>query len=194
MTGGTAQARLLEAAARVFGRHGAAGTTTRRVADEAGVNEVTLFRLFKSKDALLDAAVHACTEHASSARLPMQPVDPEAELTSWCAGEISRLRSAAGLLRHCFAESALKRGHTREAGSVVAHRAEELMAYIKRLEHLAPLAANDEEREDAVIALVSMLTSDALGRESMPQIYTSPRIDAPRRYARFFLRAIGWKL
>lgn len=193
MTSGTAQARLLEAAARVFGRHGAAGTTTRRVADEAGVNEVTLFRLFKSKDALLDAAVHACTEHAATATLPTVPSNPEAELTSWCAGEIARLRGAAGLLRQCFAESALKRGHTREAGSVVAHRAEVLMAYIKRLERIAPLDSTDEDREDAVIALVSMLTSDALGRESMPQVYTTSRIDAPQRYARFFLRAIGWK-
>jgi AcrR family transcriptional regulator len=47
----------LEAAARVFARDGLAGATTRAIARDAGVNEVTLFRLFKSKDRLLEAVV-----------------------------------------------------------------------------------------------------------------------------------------
>ena len=37
---------ILEAAARLYGEHGFRGTTTRRIAQEAGVNEVTLFRQF----------------------------------------------------------------------------------------------------------------------------------------------------
>lgn len=49
--------RLLDAAARVFARDGLAGATTRAIAEEAGVNEVTLFRHFQTKDRLLDAVV-----------------------------------------------------------------------------------------------------------------------------------------
>jgi AcrR family transcriptional regulator len=49
--------RLLAAAARVYGRDGLNGATTRAIADEAGVNEVTLFRHFHSKDKLLAAVV-----------------------------------------------------------------------------------------------------------------------------------------
>lgn len=49
--------RLLEAAARVFARDGLAGATTREIAREAGVNEVTLFRHFQTKDRLLAAVV-----------------------------------------------------------------------------------------------------------------------------------------
>lgn len=49
--------RLLEAAARVFARSGLAGATTKAIADEAGVNEVTLFRHFQTKDRLLAAVV-----------------------------------------------------------------------------------------------------------------------------------------
>src|SRR5437868_5310272 len=49
--------RLLAAAARVYGRDGLNGATTRAIADEAGVNEVTLFRHFQSKDRLLAAVV-----------------------------------------------------------------------------------------------------------------------------------------
>src|SRR3954470_21092793 len=49
--------RLLAAAARVYARVGLNGATTRAIAAEAGVNEVTLFRHFKSKDRLLTAVV-----------------------------------------------------------------------------------------------------------------------------------------
>jgi AcrR family transcriptional regulator len=49
--------RLLAAAARVYGRDGLNGATTRAIASEAGVNEVTLFRHFQSKDRLLAAVV-----------------------------------------------------------------------------------------------------------------------------------------
>ena len=52
-----ARARLLAGAARVFARDGLAGATTRAIAREAGVNEVTLFRLFHSKERLLAAVV-----------------------------------------------------------------------------------------------------------------------------------------
>ena len=50
--------RLLEAAARVFAREGLTGATTRAIAEEAGVNEVTLFRHFQTKDRLLAAVVN----------------------------------------------------------------------------------------------------------------------------------------
>jgi AcrR family transcriptional regulator len=53
---GTRQ-RLLDAAARIFARDGLTGATTRAIAQEAGVNEVTLFRHFQSKDRLLAAVV-----------------------------------------------------------------------------------------------------------------------------------------
>ncbi|HVU34217.1 MAG TPA: TetR/AcrR family transcriptional regulator [Opitutaceae bacterium] len=49
--------RLLDAAARVFAQYGLAGATTRAIAEEAGVNEVTLFRHFQSKDRLLAEVV-----------------------------------------------------------------------------------------------------------------------------------------
>ncbi len=49
--------RLLDGAARVYARAGLTGATTRAIAEEAGVNEVTLFRHFKSKDRLLAAVV-----------------------------------------------------------------------------------------------------------------------------------------
>jgi len=48
---------LLNAAARVFARDGLAGATTRAISREAGVNEVTLFRQFGTKEHLIEAVV-----------------------------------------------------------------------------------------------------------------------------------------
>ena len=48
---------LIDAAIRVFSEAGLRGATTRRIAQEADVNEVTLFRHFKSKDDLITAAL-----------------------------------------------------------------------------------------------------------------------------------------
>lgn len=50
--------RLLDAAARVFALHGFDGATTREIAHEAAVNEVTLFRLFQTKENLQAAVLH----------------------------------------------------------------------------------------------------------------------------------------
>lgn len=49
--------RLLDAARAEFGLRGIDGATTRAIAERAGCNEVTLFRLFESKLKLLGAVV-----------------------------------------------------------------------------------------------------------------------------------------
>ncbi|HWA10760.1 MAG TPA: TetR/AcrR family transcriptional regulator [Opitutaceae bacterium] len=74
-----ARQRLLAAAARVFARDGLTGATTRAIAREAGVNEVTLFRLFKTKEALLDAVVGQ-NFGAAAPRPGPRPPRPTADL------------------------------------------------------------------------------------------------------------------
>ncbi len=53
---------LLEAAARAFERHGFAGATLERIAEEAGLSRVTLHRRGVSKDALLAELAARATE------------------------------------------------------------------------------------------------------------------------------------
>ena len=55
------RARILKAATEVFAALGIAGATTREIARVAGVNEVTLFRHFQSKEQLLAAVVQQVT-------------------------------------------------------------------------------------------------------------------------------------
>lgn len=51
------RARLIKAATEVFAKAGLTGATTREIARVAGVNEVTLFRHFQSKEQLLNAVI-----------------------------------------------------------------------------------------------------------------------------------------
>ena len=51
--------RILAATRQLFAKKGRRGTTTREIAELAGVNEATLFRHFGNKDALIEA----CAEH-----------------------------------------------------------------------------------------------------------------------------------
>ena len=67
--------RILEAAGRVYAKHGFRGATTRLIAMEAEVNEVTLFRTFGSKSALLDAVL--VPQHAAQPATPLPAAAPE---------------------------------------------------------------------------------------------------------------------
>ena len=55
--------QILEAALAVIVKQGYAGATTREIAATAGINEVTLFRRFGSKQKLLTAVVEQEAEN-----------------------------------------------------------------------------------------------------------------------------------
>src|SRR5688500_3081995 len=95
--------RILEAALRVAEVEGLRGATTRRIAEEAGVNEVTIFRRFGSKDQLLCAAFRR-TAAPPEALLPADPVDAERELTAWCTKHAANLYRARLLIRSAWTE------------------------------------------------------------------------------------------
>lgn len=84
--------RILSAAHRIFSAEGFRGATTKRIAVEAGVNEVTVFRHFPSKEQLLGAALDwhsAIVIAAMDARpLPAEPADLDAELDAFLFGTL----------------------------------------------------------------------------------------------------------
>lgn len=87
----TVHSRLLEAAHEVFAEEGYRGATTRKIAERAGVNEVTLFRHFSGKDDLLSAAIEQEVED-SAARMARDPL-PAAPCD--LAGELERFLTLA---------------------------------------------------------------------------------------------------
>src|SRR5712671_6958296 len=95
---------ILAAAAEVFAHHGFRGSTTRRIADAAGVNEITIFRHFGSKEALLREAMRLETESAGFTALPDVPSDPERELTMWSEAFLQHLRLRSAIIRKTMSE------------------------------------------------------------------------------------------
>jgi len=182
--------KLLAAAARIYGESGFRGATTRRIADEAGVNEVTLFRLFGSKSALISEALR---EHAPRAMnphaLPDEPVDPERELSAWCDVQLTHLRGARSMIRKAMGEieEHPEMAPCMSQGTQSAFH--ELRDYALRLERSG--GTSDREVQTAAAMLISALFADAMGREMMPDLYPQPESAAAALYARIFLRAIG---
>jgi AcrR family transcriptional regulator len=186
----SARDRLLAAAARLYAKHGYSGATTRRIADEAGVNEVTLFRLFGSKEALVEQAIHAQVLEELTPLLPHAPEDPEGELARWCRAQIETFRASRNLLRKCFAEAGDHPELISEATRGMLAAGAVLGLYVNQLYRFGFVSAR-AERNAAVAMLMSALLSDALGRDDLAQIYSVDRADAPAMYARIFLRALG---
>lgn len=187
----TNREKLLEAAARIYGEYGFRGATTRRIAETAGVNEVTLFRLFGSKAALINEAlrVHA-TGATAPILLPDTPGDAERELARWCALQLDHLRSVRAVIRKAMSEML----EHPEVAPCMKHAptgaAEQLRRYAARLTRGGhPLSPR--ETSAACAMLVGALMSDAMGREIMPEMYVQPASAAPGLYARLFLRALG---
>jgi len=184
--------KLLAAAARIYGESGFRGATTRRIADEAGVNEVTLFRLFGSKSALIAEAIR---EHAPRATepggLPDEPVEPEHELSAWCDAQLTHLRGARSMIRKAMGEieEHPEMAPCMSEGTQNAFR--ELLDYVARLPRAGDGISENEIRTAAAM-LISALFGDAMGREMMPMLYPQPESDAAALYSRSFLRGIGW--
>ena len=183
--------KLLAAAARIYGESGFRGATTRRIADEAGVNEVTLFRLFGSKSALIAEAIR---EHAPRATepggLPDQPVDPERELTAWCNAQLTHLRAARSMIRKAMGEieEHPEMAPCMSEGTQGAFR--ELLDYVAHLDYVGE-SITEIEIQTAAAMLISALFADAMGREMMTALYPQPESGAAALYSRLFLRAIG---
>lgn len=95
---------LLRASARVYAKYGYRGCTTRRIADEARVNEVTIFRQFGSKDALIHEAIATCGGVEMVPDLPTVPRDPVAELTAWGGTMMQHMRDMQSMIRRCMSE------------------------------------------------------------------------------------------
>jgi len=99
--------RLLAAAATVFAREGIAGATTRAIAREAGVNEVTLFRHFGSKERLLAAVVgkNFDTEaHAPAAAADAADTNLRTDLEAYARSYHRKLTENIALIRTMIGE------------------------------------------------------------------------------------------
>lgn len=185
--------RILEAAARVYAQHGFRGATTRLIAIEAGVNEVTLFRLFGSKAQLFDELLHQRLRRTAVSELPEAPADPELEVTAWCTATLAQMRESRSVLRKMIGEMEERPEAAASACEGPHCAAEALGAYLARVRSGGLAGVEPEEGADrtAISMLMGAMFGDAMCRDIMPEGFPQDPDDAPAMYVRTFLRAVG---
>jgi AcrR family transcriptional regulator len=183
--------RILAAAARVYAQYGFRGATTRLIAAEAGVNEVTLFRTFGSKAELLQSMLETQVTATKAPLLSSDVDDPVAVLVPWCASALEYLRGHAHLIRKTIAEADERPDAACAACEGPNSAGASLVLYVERLQ-AAGLADADVDVHTAVSMFMSAMFGDALYRDIMPKVFPQPVEEAPRKYVTTLLRAVGF--
>ena len=98
--------RILASAQRLFARRGYEGTTTRALAQEAGVAEGTLFRHFDNKKAILvEVATQGWIEILTDLLTELSEMGSYKAVAQVMQRRMLHLRENADLLRVCFLEA-----------------------------------------------------------------------------------------
>jgi AcrR family transcriptional regulator len=184
-----AREKLLEVAARVYAEAGYHGTTTRRIAQEADLNEVTLFRHFGSKDALLREAIEHADQQARQ-QLDPEAVDPIAEMHRWALASFERFYAQRNLIRQVMGDMVQRPAIAPRICNDTTHEFEQLATFMARQEERGVLPSSDPAmREAAAAMLVHALLGNALWRDLVPDM-PPPDICA-RLFVEVLLRAVG---
>ncbi|MGV3709559.1 MAG: TetR/AcrR family transcriptional regulator [Gemmatimonas sp.] len=188
--------KILEAARRVYSQYGWRGATTRRIAEAAGVNEVTLFRQFKNKEALLDAVLVDSAAENTLPPFPLVPQHPEAELTLWSVAHHRRLCEMRELIRQMMGQFAERPEVAQCAAKGPEGAATMLREYLMRLRRHGWLktGAGETPPTDAAAAVamfIGTLFADAMGRDFMPEMFPTSAEQAIGAYVRLFLRGLA---
>ncbi|MEA3245422.1 MAG: helix-turn-helix domain-containing protein [Gemmatimonadota bacterium] len=183
--------QILAAAARLYAEHGFRGTTTRAVAEAADVNEVTLFRIFGSKEALILEAMRTHGVAAEAHALPDVPQDPEAELTAWATQARKTLLAQRSMIIQAMGDAELNPEMPKCASQGAEAAYDALRAYFVRLRD-AGFVPGDADARFAANLLIAALFHDAMSRPVMTAVFP-PAAEAAAVYARLTLRAVGFE-
>ncbi len=184
--------KLMAAAADVYAEAGYRGATTRRIAQVAGVNEVTLFRHFGSKDALVLEALRSAADGEADTRLPSEPARPEQELLAWARVRSAKLHATSSLLRKAMGEIEEHPEIAECARRGRQSSMQDLSGYLERL-RARGLATADFDPTSAATLLMGAIFAEAIGRDVVPELYKRGVDATLTQYVRLLLRAIGVK-
>jgi AcrR family transcriptional regulator len=99
--------KILEAAIRIFAKEGVTGATTRKIAIAAKVNEVTLFRHFKTKEELLRRVIVQKSkrfEHVFTEEPVKTKADVKRTIMTFTKSYVHMLRDNEDFIRTFFGE------------------------------------------------------------------------------------------
>jgi AcrR family transcriptional regulator len=183
--------RILAAASRIYAEQGFRGTTTRLVATAAEVNEVTLFRHFGTKEALITAALSRLD---SATLLPPlgEPVDPAAEVGAWASALFNHWHESRRLVCQVMGDML---HHPELAPAVCAEpdcEHHKLTAYLERM-RAAGLAPAEFHSEAAAGLLLGAIFTHAMWREHFETAELPPAAVVITSYVSLMLNAIGYQ-
>jgi AcrR family transcriptional regulator len=181
--------KILKAAAAVYAEVGFRGATTRRIAQEAGVNEITLFRQFGSKAALLHEAVHAAGLFPTAPVLPDEPGEPRGDLMVWALAHYDDLVTKRSLIRTCFGECEEHPSILPPADNAARRSTDTLERYLGVLQARG-LVRQDLDVHAAAAMLTGVLFADAMGRDIIPSLFHNDAQTSIAQYLDLFLRGI----
>lgn len=152
---------LMRSGLELLAEKGYKGATTREIAARAGVSEVTLFRQFGSKEALLQEAVQKLHPPVEQV-LPQSTCNLEADLLRLTERYVQMLEANQGLLVRLLPELARHPELRGAAGPAGFNRAiSSVLEYLTDLQK-AGLLRSDESPFQAAIALLGPLFARAL--------------------------------
>jgi AcrR family transcriptional regulator len=182
--------KILRAAAVVYGETGYRGATTRRIAQEAGVNEITLFRHFGSKESLIHEALRCTGIVDRRAALPEIPRNPARELTDWSMSQFEFLYASRSLIRKCLGEMEERPDSATYASSCPGEALHQLRQYLEALHEHGFIRGPFDARIAAGFFLGSIF-AEAITRDVMPRLYSTTARESMETRVEFLLRAVN---
>lgn len=163
--------RILDAAYAVFSEQGFRGATTRRIAEDAGVNEVTLFRHFAGKEELLAVAIERQSERGMAALarypLPATPHRLHQELHDFLMATLAGFLSARQAIRTTIGEWGHHPPLNAPLMRTTEHVYDALRAYVVAAQ-AAGLVRPDLEPGVVTEIILATIFSDGLLRDMLP--------------------------
>lgn len=187
----TTRERLLSGAIEVLAMRGIHRASTRSIAAAADVNEVTLFRLFGSKEALIVEALDYHARALSLPRLPTEARDPRLELTTWASHFHRSMRQSQALARRILAESDEHPEIMAWAEATIGGAQRDLDTYLRRLGACRNLAVEGRYVKAAGEMLVAALAATAVYLQ-VGSRHPLESEEAAEIHVSLFLRAIGF--
>jgi AcrR family transcriptional regulator len=183
--------RILTATIQVYAEAGFRGTTTRRIAQQAGVNEITLFRHYGTKEALVKAALSRIHRQTHPVTLG-EPVRPERELYDWALSTYRHWYDGRHLISKVLGDLA---EHPELAPDICEEPSDShamVSRYLDRLRQVG-LATGDFNSDAAAGMLLGSVFTHAIWRDH----FTTPDLPAPEevvsQYVLLLLASVGFR-
>lgn len=182
---------LIAAATQLYAEGGYRGTTTRKIAQLAEVNEITLFRHFGTKDDLLRTALQRHRQQFVTAAPDLEAPDLVAALQEWAEVFHGRIYNHRALIRQVMGDATEHPNLAMDPCDGAEHEPLVLAEWLEQRRARGDLADGAEVLTGAHL-LVNALFTDAIWRDMAPVEMMPPVPEMVRAFVHFVVRGLGY--